>query len=204
MITQLIAIVITAVMHYYFGISLLIKLPDSEIGVIAIASLIVLASVGLFLNKIKLCPNNETGFYSMQFVELLLFFTISETSMGLLFSIRYHLNSLIGNAFPSSNGKNSANLTDFLMIGIACAILATAMLETKVVHKAAEYFTRFSNRQKCEECPKNIGLPKSREAYPEVIQQQQTVKSDMKYINPLCPCHGVANFQAKSNTGKKC
>lgn len=195
MITQLIAIVITAVMHYYFGISLLIKLPESESGVIAIASLIVLASVGMFLNKIKLCPNNETGFYLLQFVEVLLFFTISEAAMGLLFSIRHHLNSLIGSAYPSSTGQNSSNLTDFLMIGIAFALLFSSMLDMKVVQKVTEYYMSYKNRQKCEERPKN---------YYEARQKPQPVKSDMKYINPLCPCHGNANFQAKSNTTSRC
>lgn len=201
MITQLVAIAITAVMHYYFGISLLIKLPESESGVIVIANMIVLASVGLFLNKIKLCPNNETGFYVMQLAEVLLFFTMSEAALGLLYSIRYNLNNLIGNAYPSSTDKNSSNLTDFLMIGIACAILFTAALDTKVVQIVAEYFSSYRNRQKCEECPKSNCLPKS----PEVRQQQQTEKSDVKYIiNPQCPCHGDTNLQAKSNTKKRC
>jgi hypothetical protein len=90
------------------------------------------------------------------------------------------------------------------MIGAACAILFTAMLDIKVVQMAAEYFTSFRNRQKCEECPKNSCLPKSCEAYPEVKQQQQTAKSDMKYINPQCPCHGNANFQANSTMKKRC
>lgn len=201
MITQLIAIVITAVMHYYFGISLLIKLPESESGVIAIASLIVLASVGMFLNKIKLCPNNETGFYLLQFVEVLLFFTISEAAMGLLLSIRHHLNLLIGSAYPSSTDQNSSNLTDFLMIGIAVAILLTSMLDIKVVQKVAEYYTSYRNRQKCEEHPKNYCMPKS---YSEARQQSKPVKSDMKFINPLCPCHGDAYLQAKSNTTIRC
>jgi hypothetical protein len=140
----------------------------------------------------------------LQFVEVLLFFTLLEAAMGLLFSFRYTLNSLIGCAYPGSNDENLLFLTDILITGTACGIFCTAVLDTNVVQKVTNYYNSYRNQQKCEECPKNFCSPKSHGAYPDIGQkQQQTMKSDMRYINPLCPCHGDTNFQAKSNM-KRC
>lgn len=198
MITQLIAATLTAVMHYYFGISLLITLPECKSGMLCLANFILLTSVTLFLTRIKLCPNNKTGYYVLSIVETIMFLAILEVSVGFTVSFKHTLGSMIGTAFPQLCGSEKmVNLTDTIIMSLACAMFFTALLDMQVIHKAAEYISTFKNPQTFKECPKVSCDPKSQ--YPEATKSmRQTTKYDETlYFNPQCPCHGNASWQTK-------
>lgn len=195
--TQLIATIMTAVMHYYFGISLLITLPQSTSQMLCLTTIIILASIGLFLSRIKLCPSNETKYYVLSFVEILMFLALLEAAVGLAVSINFKLNEFIENAYPTLAYKNTmSNLTDIIMLALAVGVFFTAMLDSNVIHKTMEYYTSFINRFKFFKCAKDCYGSKST---PEANETTST-----KYYNPECPCHGDANVQKISRMGTKC
>lgn len=202
MITQFIATTVIAVMHYYFGVSLLITMPVSYSWILYITTMLVLTSAGMFLTRIKLCPNIELRNSVLLIVEILVFYSLLEVSMGLTQSIHHVIHEMIKGAFEKIMDEDKMDiLADVLVFGLALASFFTAVLDSNIVQKAADYFTKFINLLKCKVCPENCSAPKSyRGVSPST---KQTEKFEIRYLNPMCPCHGDANLQTKSRMSQR-
>lgn len=194
--TQAIATAITVVMHYYFGVSLLITLPDCSNFLLCLSSALTLFSTGMFLSRIKLCPNDSIHYYLLSIVEIVMFLSILESAVGLIVSVRHKLGLAVELAFPqlTSNEGKMMVLTDIIIFMMACAMVCTVLLDSQFLDKVTGLYRKMKQSKECiSNC---VGQVKSS---PQKTQaNRQMPKCETQYFNPQCPCHGDASMQAKS------
>lgn len=212
MLNQLIAIGLNAVMHYYFGISLMIMLPACNTSG-SMSNMIFVASVCLFKMHIRMCPTGDSHKRGLKtvFIDILVHFVLLEIALGIWRSAECLIELMVMEAFfKQLVATKIMHLTELIAMTLAVPILITAILTSGIVQRMAKYYVDYKNRQKSE-CPRSCysqpppalcqpptttttfakpQIAPQRQSSSSTTYREQTVKSGQQYRDPRCPLHG--------------
>ncbi|KAG5674717.1 hypothetical protein PVAND_004669 [Polypedilum vanderplanki] len=185
MIGESIAVILNAVMHYYFGISLLTVFPKCE-AADSMSSIIIFIAVCIYKQGFKLCP--QTNGSKSIFIEMLTHYIILELAWTFWFGVECFMNQIVRTALSSY--LKEEHLITFNM-GIkfifAIYILLMVLQKKKAIQYLAEYYVNFRMRSKnVHECPKTCPIT----CASEIQSKPKTTKMNENYRNPNCPFHG--------------
>lgn len=179
---QILAIVITTIMHFYVGTALLIFSSSYGSGTMStITHLIIFCSACFYSIKIKLCPDLENHLL-LSIIETAIGIGIIEFMMGLWSGVEKIVLRIIKCGLSDEvRMEKSSEFADMIVLGLAVCVLLTVMIDGKFVEKVVAYYEKNMRGTKC--------APQSRSSAPQ--QQRARPNSVPKMVrNPNCPCHG--------------
>jgi hypothetical protein len=183
MLGESIAICLNAVMHYYFGVSLLLAIPQSE-SIDTVSSIIFFVAACIYKFKLTtMCSGEVNPTYKELFLETLMHYSLLEFARIVWLGIDFLFVAMLETYLSNVLDQELINEMKMLLTtAIAIAALLSALQDRKVLHHMAKYYIDFRNRPRKAECPMSCCNQNA------VCAPVRT--TEQRYRDPNCPCHG--------------
>jgi hypothetical protein len=176
------AIIITALMRFFFRVSLLIiSAPQDNRTLLMVSNVIVFASVGWYMSKMKICPDIKSHFV-LAVIETSMCILIVEFLMGIWSSIESALYFLIKKAFVDLAPARILIINDVIVMMMAACILLSVIIDGKLFDEMIAFYRQFGMCGAIGCAPK----PQSR---PTSTKSARNSKLNTT-LDPNCPIHG--------------